>query len=273
MSAIDITKPVAGLATTQSVRDNFAAAASELDANAAQIAANVAQIATNLATNNAQDGRLDGIDAEQITQNGRLDANETSIGNNAAAAAAAQAKADSSVQLAGAQTIEDQKTFTTNPQSNAAQAGAAQALTRKDYVDQAIADAIAAIPPPVPTFPISAYLIGFNPNGVFPGTWTQVPEGTFLMATVGGADPSGGSNDAVTISHSHTATQAAHSHSLDSVLSFGTGSNAFPGGNNAKAVSSTGNATPAITVNPAGVAGTGLNRPKYVGVEVWQRTA
>jgi len=49
----------------------------------------------------------------------------------------AQAKADSSVQLTGDQTIADQKTFTTNPQSNAAQAGAGQALTRKDYVDAA----------------------------------------------------------------------------------------------------------------------------------------
>ncbi len=45
MSDIDITKPVAGLPTTQSVRDNFAAAATEIDA--AQTTADAAQTLAN----------------------------------------------------------------------------------------------------------------------------------------------------------------------------------------------------------------------------------
>jgi hypothetical protein len=231
MSNIDPSKPTAGQATTQSVRDNFQAAADEIDANAAAAAA-------------AQ-----------------------------AAADAAQAKADMSVQLTGAQTIADLKTFTTNPQSNAAQAGAAQALTRKDYVDQAIADAIAAIPPPAIDFPVGAMLIGFDPNGIFPGTWEQLPEGTFLMNTIAGADPAGGSNNAVTISHTHTASSPPHSHTIQGDIDNGSNSRARTATTNRPATISTDAVAVTVTVDPAGVDGTGLNRPQYVGVAVWQRTA
>jgi len=49
LSNIDPTKPTEGQATTQSVRDNFAAAATEIDANVAAIAVNAADILTNAA--------------------------------------------------------------------------------------------------------------------------------------------------------------------------------------------------------------------------------
>lgn len=253
MSNIDPSKPTEGLATTQSVRDNFQAAADEIDANAA-------------------------------------------------AAAAAQAKADNSVQLTGAQSVAGQKIFTDQPLSSAVQGTSAAAMTRKDYVDQAIADALSTL-----VFPIGSMLMGFNPNGVWPGAWEQLPEGTFLMNTIGGADPAGGSNDAVTIAHIHTATQPTHFHTatqgthshpaagahthpilagsndgngifVDNVTS-GTdnGTKAESAGNHSHPATSAGTITVqaksagAITVASTGVAGTGLNRPKYVGVEVWQR--
>lgn len=47
MSNIDPTKPTEGQATTLSVRENFQAAATEIDANAAGIAANAGNISTN----------------------------------------------------------------------------------------------------------------------------------------------------------------------------------------------------------------------------------
>jgi len=59
--------------------------------------------------------------------------------------------------------------------------------------------------------PVGALEFGYNPNGILSGVWTQWPEGTFLMNTVGGADPSGGSNTAVVVSHTHT---IAHTHSI-----------------------------------------------------------
>ena len=62
-----------------------------------------------------------------------------------------------------------------------------------------------------PAKPIGALEFGYDPNGILTGVWTQWPEGTFLMNTVGGADPSGGSNTAVNISHTHTIT---HTHSI-----------------------------------------------------------
>ena len=82
-----------------------------------------------------------------------------------------------------------------------------QDLSRKDYVDNQIAAAVAALL----IKPIGALEFGYDPNGILTGTWTQLPEGTFIMNTVGGADVSGGSNNAVVISHNHT---IAHTHTM-----------------------------------------------------------
>ena len=84
---------------------------------------------------------------------------------------------------------------------------APQDLSRKDYVDNQIAAAVAALL----IKPIGALEFGYDPNGILTGTWTQLPEGTFIMNTVGGADVAGGSNNAVVISHTHTIT---HTHSI-----------------------------------------------------------
>jgi len=37
-------------------------------------------------------------------------------------------------------------------------------------------------------FPIGSIRFGSDPTGAIPGTWAQIPEGTFIMSTVGGAD-------------------------------------------------------------------------------------
>ena len=81
MSNIDPTKPIEGFATTESVRDNFQAAADEIDALEAG--------------QGAQDNRLTqnetdiGVNAGAISTNAtNIGTNATDIGNNAAAIAA-----------------------------------------------------------------------------------------------------------------------------------------------------------------------------------------
>jgi hypothetical protein len=102
MSNIDPSKPTEGQATTQSVRDNFSAAATEIDSNKAASDQNAQDIAT--------------LDQEVQT----LDAQN--------------------VKLTGNQTIADSKTFSAPVAQSAAQGGDAANLTRKDYVDQQIAN-------------------------------------------------------------------------------------------------------------------------------------
>ena len=162
-------------------------------------------------------------------------------------------------------------------------------LTRKDYVDTQIQAALDSLVKP----PVGALIFGWNPNGLLEGTWTQLPEGTFIMNTVGGSDPAGGSNNAVNIAHGHTLNNPSHNHTASQPPH----SHTQLGGRNADGVvvnrAATANpdnptnftsepATPAITVvqattavtaNDAGVPGTNLNKPLYKGVAVWERTA
>jgi hypothetical protein len=181
---------------------------------------------------------------------------------------------------------------------------AANALTRKDYVDGAIDSAIADLIANLTDRPIGAIEIGWNPNGVLVGTWTQWPEGTFIMNTVGGADPSGGSNDAVVVSHSHG---SAGNHQHAAVGDHGHNFRATPASENSASVQTTGgfplkltgvnyppfSGTPTTTAGQqiggggahqhaaagdhthpvAGVSGTGKNKPLYKGVAIWERTA
>jgi len=85
-----------------------------------------------------------------------------------------------------------------------------------DNVEDAITDLDTAVKTAMDAmmgniFPVGSYRIGPNPNSSLPGTWEQVPEGTFLMSTISGAEPSGGSN-AVTISE---AQLPSHTHTMD----------------------------------------------------------
>jgi hypothetical protein len=159
-------------------------------------------------------------------------------------------------------------------------------LTRKDYVDAAIAAIQTLIDKP-----IGAIEIGWNPNGVFAGTWTQWPEGTFIMNTLGG-DLNGGSNDAIVVSHTHTATQPdhthtasspPHSHSIQGDIDNGSQSRARTADTSRPATLSTSavavavtvaaNSAGAITVASAGESPVNKNKPLYKGVAIWERTA
>lgn len=66
---------------------------------------------------------------------------------------------------------------------------AAEDLTRKDYVDAAIAAYMLSN-----VYPIGSYFIGANPSAVIGGSWAQIPDATFLMNTTS-AEADGGIND------------------------------------------------------------------------------
>ena len=347
MSNIDPSKPEAGLATTSSVRDNFAAAAAEIDANAAAISVNASGISDNAAAAAAAQATADtalanaataqaAADAAQAAADAAQGTADTALTNANAAqgdatqaladAAAAQvtanaAQGDATQALADAATAQaaavaaqgtadtalanaataDGKAVAAQGTADTALANAAtadgKAVAAQGTADGAVSvnttqdgrlagidteqitqnerlTALESVPPASVEFPVGAYMMGFDPTGIFPGTWVAVPEGTFLMATIAGADPAGGSNDAVAIEHNHTATQAAHTHGLNSTND----PNNNAGGTNAicsnasTMTHTTLSATPAITVVAAGVPGTNLNRPKYIGIAVYQRT-
>lgn len=182
---------------------------------------------------------------------------------------------------------------TGNVEVAAAEPIEANDLSQKGWVEALVATAVAAAVAAQneANWPVGSKFIGPDPNSVKPGTWVQLPEGTFLMNTVAGADPAGGSNDAVAIAHNHTASQVAHDHAVNDPGHNHGASSAEDNGNfgprftyNSRSEEtinnvnsnttgiSLGNATPAITVVAAGAVGTNLNKPLYRGVEVWERT-
>ena len=127
-----------------------------------------------------------------------------------------------------------------------------------------------------------------NPSTLFGGTWQKI-QGRFLLAsgTTSGEDPSvdntytlgdtGGSKDAVVVSHNHT--QKAHSHQLpnSAIVYSSSYSGELPNGTakkygtNTQAKLSTNNTT--AENNETGVSGANKNMPPYLVVNVWERTA
>ena len=129
-----------------------------------------------------------------------------------------------------------------------------------------------------------ATLLGF-------GTWTAFGAGRVMVgldasdALFDTAEETGGSKDAVVVSHTHTITDPGHSHAPPSGLSapwvgndfFGDGSidgsnHVGSGERNAQA-GNTQVATTGISANTTGVSGTNANLPPYITVRMWKRTA
>jgi hypothetical protein len=124
--------------------------------------------------------------------------------------------------------------------------------------------------------------VSTNPNTLFGfGTWVAYGAGRVLIGQSGTglyvAGNTGGSADAVVISHTHTATVTDSGHSHLEVaqgtsygVGSGSGSNSFTKTSVQTATSTTG-----ITVanSTTGVSGTNLNLPPYVVIYMWNRTA
>jgi hypothetical protein len=124
-----------------------------------------------------------------------------------------------------------------------------------------------------------ATLLGF-------GTWTAFAAGRVMVgfnasnALFDTAEETGGSADAITVSHTHTATStvtdAGHTHG-GSTVALGAGASiTTPGGGstspNALPTATTG-ITVATTVASAGSSGTNANYQPYITVYMWKRTA
>jgi len=128
-----------------------------------------------------------------------------------------------------------------------------------------------------------ATLLGF-------GTWAAFGAGKVLVgfdstdALFDTLEETGGSKDAIVVSHTHTATSsvsdAGHNHSTGNGGTFatftGSGTNGFTG-SGAQYVSTTATATTGITVattnTSTGSSGTNANLQPYITVRMWKRTA
>jgi hypothetical protein len=124
-----------------------------------------------------------------------------------------------------------------------------------------------------------ASLLGF-------GTWTAFGAGR-VMVGLDASDPlfdtaeeTGGSKDAIVVSHTHTATSTVtdpgHDHSVPAGSSTGAGTKYIIGTGTANAVDTatdTTGITVATTVDSTGSSGTNANLQPYITVYMWKRTA
>jgi hypothetical protein len=136
-------------------------------------------------------------------------------------------------------------------------------------------------------FPIGAIYtatVATNPGTLLGfGTWTAFSAGRVMIGNGGGftAGATGGSADAVVVSHTHTATVSdpGHFHNAGYTNgSGGTGGQGVPTSSFAASGSSnfsTGSKTTGITVSNSteGVSATNANLQPYIVVYMWQRTA
>jgi len=116
------------------------------------------------------------------------------------------------------------------------------------------------------------------------GTWTAFGAGRTIIGNGGGysAGSTGGSADAIVVSHTHTATSTDSGHTHQSkrngTPTIGTDATGFAaenfdGNNNGPITTTTGFANITTTIASAGVSGTNANLPPYIVVYMWQRTA
>ena len=126
--------------------------------------------------------------------------------------------------------------------------------------------------------------VSTNPATLFGfGTWVAFGAGRVLLGDGGGysAGATGGSADAITVSHTHTATSTvtdpSHVHSDNGgQLVFGTTSGPDSGQSWAAShntASATTGITVATSISTTGSSGTGANLQPYIVVYMWNRTA
>lgn len=115
-----------------------------------------------------------------------------------------------------------------------------------------------------------ATLLGF-------GTWTAFAAGRVLIGNGGGfsAGATGGSADAIVVSHTHTATStdSGHTHTVNAGTNTTASLNSGGVVNLAASTTSTGYANITTTVASSGSSGTNANLQPYIVVYMWTRTA
>ena len=132
--------------------------------------------------------------------------------------------------------------------------------------------------------------VSTNPATLFGfGTWTQFAAGRMMMGAGGSFSPgtTGGSNDAITVSHTHTAsvTDPGHAHNPPSGYRYITDPFSGDGqidssvrtgpseSNTATLASATAVTSISVGISTTGSSGTNANLPPYIVVYMWQRTA
>jgi len=111
------------------------------------------------------------------------------------------------------------------------------------------------------------------------GTWVAL-EGVTVYgrsstdATFGTAGGTGGSKDAIVVSHTHSVTDPGHKHTWASNSSVGSGTTVSSGlGSISGATVDTSTATTGISVGTTGSSATNANLPPYIVAYMWKRTA
>jgi hypothetical protein len=117
-----------------------------------------------------------------------------------------------------------------------------------------------------------ATLLGF-------GTWAAFGAGR-VMVGLNGSDAlfdaleeTGGSKDAIVVSHTHTVTDPGHTHGYTAPASNSTLSVGSQNASLTIADGITNTATTGITISNAGSSGTNANLQPYITVAMWKRTA
>lgn len=119
------------------------------------------------------------------------------------------------------------------------------------------------------------------------GTWVAFGAGRVMVgydssnALFDTAEETGGSADAITVSHTHTASTSisdpGHSHSITLSGALGGGSQPLAGQNTSSGTGNTNSASTGITastsVSTTGSSGTNANYQPYITVYMWKRTA
>ena len=192
-------------------------------------------------------------------------------------------------------------TFTGTPAAPTASSGTSTTqLATTAFVTTALAAAVTSTLASI--YPVGSIYtnasVSTNPGTLLGfGTWTSFGAGRVMVGFDSGnalfdtAEETGGSADAVAVSHTHTATTAITDPGHTHALSFTSSGADNPGGGNAyfntdgtqasgpytptylTMASATTGITAATTVASAGSSGTNANYQPYVTVYMWKRTA
>ena len=129
-----------------------------------------------------------------------------------------------------------------------------------------------------PVGSIYTAIISTNPGTLFGfGTWAAFGAGRMLISLDSGnplfdtAEETGGSANAVLVSHTHTDT--GHTHTIPTVNSASNGSDAISTTASPTNSTRTSNSNSALGLSTEGVSATNANYPPFIAVYMWKRTA
>lgn len=167
-------------------------------------------------------------------------------------------------------------TFTGTPAAPTATAGSS---TTQIATTSFVTSALSAIYP-VGSIYINA-AVSTNPNTLLGfGTWTAFGAGRVMVgldssdALFDTLEETGGSKDAVVVSHTHTINDPGHNHTQPLWGQTGTGGNFYSGvRTDPISPANTGTETTGITNQTTGVSGTNANVQPFIVVRMWKRTA